>query len=34
MAFAQERSNFVIMWTLWVSKDPEFYVDFKNINIT
>jgi hypothetical protein len=24
---------FFTMWTLWVSKDPEFYVDFKNKNI-
>jgi hypothetical protein len=21
------------VWTLWVSKDAEFYIDFKNINL-
>jgi hypothetical protein len=24
---------FPTIWTSWVSKDAEFYVDFKNINL-
>jgi hypothetical protein len=24
---------FFTMFTLWVSKDAEFYIDFKNINL-
>jgi hypothetical protein len=24
---------FFTLWGLWVSKDAEFYVDFKNINL-
>jgi hypothetical protein len=24
---------FLAIWTIWVSKDAEFYVDFKNINL-
>jgi hypothetical protein len=24
---------FLTIWTIWVSKDAEFYVDFKNINL-
>jgi hypothetical protein len=24
---------FSTIWTSWVSKDAEFYVDFKNINL-
>jgi hypothetical protein len=23
----------VTIWNLWVSKDAEFYLDFKNINL-
>jgi hypothetical protein len=25
--------NFFAKWTAWVSRDTEFYVDFKNINL-
>jgi hypothetical protein len=29
-----EVQNFVFKrWTSWVSKDAEFYLDFKNINL-
>jgi hypothetical protein len=27
------KKNFFTIWTSWVSKDAEFYVDFKNINL-
>jgi hypothetical protein len=27
------QNFFFTIWTSWVSKDAEFYVDFKNINL-
>jgi hypothetical protein len=33
MHYIRVQTNFFTIWTSWVSKDGEFYVDFKNINI-
>jgi hypothetical protein len=27
------KKSVLTQWTSWVSKDAEFYVDFKNINL-
>jgi hypothetical protein len=31
--YIRVKKIFFIMWGLWVSKDAEFNVDFKNINL-
>jgi hypothetical protein len=33
MHYIRVKKFFFTIWTSWVSKDAEFYVDFKNINI-
>jgi hypothetical protein len=32
MHYIEVQNFFFTIWTSWVSKDAEFYVDFKNIN--
>jgi hypothetical protein len=32
MHYIEAQNFFFTIWTSWVSKDAEFYVDFKNIN--
>jgi hypothetical protein len=29
----EQKTFFSTMWTSWVSKDAEFYLDFKNLNL-
>jgi hypothetical protein len=33
MHYTEVQNFFPTIWTSWVSKDAEFYVDFKNINL-
>jgi hypothetical protein len=33
MHYIEVQHFFFTIWTSWVSKDAEFYVDFKNINL-
>ena len=30
--YIRDKNIFLTMWTYWVSKNAEFYVEFKNIN--
>jgi hypothetical protein len=32
-ALYRGQNIFFTIWTSWISKDAEFYVDFKNINL-
>jgi hypothetical protein len=34
MHYIRVRNFFLTIWSLWVSKDAEFYVDFKNTNLS
>jgi hypothetical protein len=33
MHYIRVKKNFFTIWTSWVSKDAEFYIDFKHINL-
>jgi hypothetical protein len=33
MQYIEVQTFFPTIWTSWVSKDAEFYADFKNINL-